>query len=162
MPCLTLTSAQTVYKSTIQPLFDYCGVVWETCSETSSLQLQRQQNRAARVILLTDNCNPSALVRATLNWSTLQQSRKYNKAILTYKCSNNQLEGLDTNYLCHSEIHSYNTRNKNKFVLPKPRTEYMKCIFKYNSITLWNTLSKNIQNSDSLSSFKRQISKILL
>ena len=28
MPCLTLPSAQTVYKTTIQPLFDYCGVVW--------------------------------------------------------------------------------------------------------------------------------------
>ena len=162
MPCLTLPSAQTMYKSTIQPLFDYCGVVWDTCSETSSLRLQRLQNRGGRVILLTDNCNSSASVRAKLNWSTLQQRRKYNKAILTYKCLNNQLEGLDTNYLRHSEIHSYNTRNKDKFVLPKPRSEYMKRTFKYTSITLWNTLSKNIQNSDSVSSFKRQISKILL
>ena len=57
MPCLTLPSAQTVYKSTIQPLFDYCGVVWDTCSDTSSLRLQRLQNRAGRVIFLTDNCN---------------------------------------------------------------------------------------------------------
>lgn len=81
MPCLTLPSAQTVYKSTIQPLFDYCGVVWDTCSDTSSLRLQRLQNRAGRVILLTDNCNPSASVRVKLNWSTLQQRRKYNKAI---------------------------------------------------------------------------------
>ena len=115
MPWLALPSAQTVYKSTIQPLFDYCGVVWDTCSETSSLRLQRLQNRAGRVILLTDNCNPSASVRAKLNWSTLQQRRKYNKAILTYKFLNNQLEGLDTNYVRHSEVHSYNTRNKDKF-----------------------------------------------
>ena len=163
MPCLTLPSAQTVYKSTIQPLFDYCRVVWDTCSETSSLRLQRLQKQAGRVIFLTDNCNPSASVRAKLNWSTLQQ-RKYNKAILTYKCLNNQLEGLDTKYLRHSKIHtvSYNARNKDKFVLPKPRTDYMKCTFKYSSITLWNTLSTNIQNSDSVPSFKTQISKILL
>ena len=66
------------------------------------------------------------------------------------------------NYLHRSEIQSFNTRNKDKFVLPKPRTEYMKRTFKYTSITLWNTSSKNIQNSDSVSSFKRQISEILL
>ena len=41
MPCLTLPSAQTVYKSTIQPLVHYCGVVWDAESETSSLRLQR-------------------------------------------------------------------------------------------------------------------------
>jgi len=87
---------------------------------------------------LTDNCNPSASVRAKLNWSTLQQRRKYNKAILTHKCLNNQLEGLDTNYLRHSEMHSHNTRNKDKFVLPKPRTEYMEITFKY-LVSLYGT-----------------------
>ena len=44
-----------------------------------------------------------ALVCGKLNWSTLQQRRNYDKAILMYKCLNNQLEGLDTNYI-------YNTR----------------------------------------------------
>ena len=62
-----------------------------------------------------------------------------NKAILTYKCLNNQLEGLDTNYLRHSEIHSCNA----KFVLAEPGTEFMKRTFKYTSITLWNTLNTN-------------------
>jgi len=70
MHCLTLPSAQTVYKTTIQPIFDYCGVVWDSCSEASSLRLQRLQNRAGRIILSADS--PSL---------------------------NNQLEGLDTNYL---------------------------------------------------------------
>ena len=137
MPYLILQSAQIVDRSTIQPLFDYCGVVWDTCSETSSLRLQRLQNRAGRVILSADNYNPSASVRAKLNWSTLQQRRKYNKAILTYKCLNNQLEGLDTNYLRHSEINSYNDRNKDKFTLPRPRIEYMKRTCKYTSITFY-------------------------
>ena len=131
MPFLTLPSAQSVYKTTIQPLFDYCGVVWGTGSESSLLRLQRLQNRAGRVILSVDNYTPSALVRGKLNWSTLQQRRNYDKAILTYKCLNNQLERLDTNYLRHSEIHNYNTRQKDNFILPKPRTEYLKRTFIY-------------------------------
>ena len=75
MPCLTLPSAQTVYKTIIQPLFDYCGVVWGSCTESSISRLQRLQNRAGRVILSVDNYTLSALVRGKLNWSTLQQRR---------------------------------------------------------------------------------------
>ena len=160
MPCLTLPSAQTVYKTTIQPLFDYCGAVWGTGSESSLLRLQRLQNRAGRVILSVDNYTPSALVRGKLNWSTLQQRRNYDKAILMYKCLNNQLEGQDTNYLRHSEIHNYNTRQKDNFIFLKPRTEYLKRTFKYTSIALWNSLPKTIQNSDSIASFKRRVSAI--
>ena len=63
-----------------------------------------------------------------------QQRRKYNKAILIYRCLNIQLEGLDPNYLRHSEIRYYDAKNKDKFLLPKPRPEYMKHIFKYNYI----------------------------
>ena len=161
-PGFTIPSAQIVYKTTIQPLLDYCGKVWDSCGETSISRLQRLQNRAGRIILSADSYTPSALVRTKLNWSTLQQRRKYYKVILTYKCLNNQLEGLDLNYLRHSEIHSYNTRNKNKFILPKPRTEYLKRTFKYSSITLWNTFSKTIQNSDSIGGFKGQIRDIIL
>ena len=89
-----------------------------------------------------------------------QQRRNYDKAIFTYKCLNNQLEGLDTNYLRYSEIHNYNTRQKDNFILPKPRTEYLKRTFKYTSIALWNSLPKTIQNSDSIASFKRRVSAI--
>lgn len=60
-----------------------------------------------------------------------QQRRKYNKAILIYRCLNIQLEGLDPNYLRHSETHYYDAKNKDKFLLPKPRPECMKHIFKY-------------------------------
>ena len=49
MPCLTIPSAQIVYKTTIQPLLDYCGIVWDSCGETSISRLQRLQNRASRI-----------------------------------------------------------------------------------------------------------------
>ena len=66
---LTLLSAEIVHKSSIWPLFDYCGVVWDTCSKTSSLQLQILQNRTGRVIFSANNYNLTASVRAKLNWS---------------------------------------------------------------------------------------------
>ena len=43
------------------------------------------------------------------------------------------------NYLHRSEIQSFNTRNKDKFVLPKPRTEYMKRLLSNILVLLYGT-----------------------
>ena len=37
-------------KSLIQPYFDYCAPLWDTCDKTLRDKLQILQNRAARVI----------------------------------------------------------------------------------------------------------------
>ena len=66
MPFLTMQAAQTVYKTIIEPLFDYCGVVWDTCGDMSALKLQKLQNRAGRIILSTDIHIPSVTVPTKL------------------------------------------------------------------------------------------------
>jgi hypothetical protein len=40
----------TIYNSLIQPLFDYCDVVWDSLPAAGASILQKLQNRAARVI----------------------------------------------------------------------------------------------------------------
>ena len=117
MPCLTLLTAQTVNKSIIQPLFDNCGVVLDTCHETSSLRLQRLQNRARRVILSVDDYNPLPQYELSSigGHHETTEEKKIQKRHSTYK---NQIEGLDMNCLRRSEIHRYNARNNKKFLLP--------------------------------------------
>ena len=39
-----------LYKSLIQPYFDYCSPLWDTCDKTLKDNLQTLQNRAARII----------------------------------------------------------------------------------------------------------------
>ena len=39
-----------VYNALILPHFDYCSLVWDTCSNYVIENLQKLQNRAARVI----------------------------------------------------------------------------------------------------------------
>ena len=39
-----------LYKSLIQPYFDYCFPLWDTCDKTLKDNLQTLQNRAARII----------------------------------------------------------------------------------------------------------------
>jgi len=40
----------TIYKSLIQPVFDYCGVVWDNLDQGLATKLQKLQHRAARII----------------------------------------------------------------------------------------------------------------
>ena len=46
-------SLVTLYNSLIQPYFDYCSPLWDTCDKTLRNKLQILQNRAARVIIRT-------------------------------------------------------------------------------------------------------------
>ena len=50
-----------------------------------------------------------------------------------------------------SQIHSYNTRNSNLFYIPYCRTNLRKFSFRYQGPTLFNLLSREIQNSESIS-----------
>ena len=40
----------TIYKSLIQPVFDYCDVVWDKLDQGLATRIQKLQNRAARII----------------------------------------------------------------------------------------------------------------
>jgi hypothetical protein len=45
-----LSTLLTIYNSLIQPLFDYCDVVWDSLPAAGASILQKLQNRAPRVI----------------------------------------------------------------------------------------------------------------
>ena len=49
---VTYENLVSIYKSTIEPYFDYCSTVWNSTGSELSSKLQRLQNRAARIILL--------------------------------------------------------------------------------------------------------------
>ena len=41
----------TIYKSLIQPVFDYCDVVWDNLDQGLATRIQKLQNHAARIML---------------------------------------------------------------------------------------------------------------
>jgi hypothetical protein len=57
-----------------------------------------------------------------------------------------------------NEILNRSLRNSSSTIrLPKPNTTNMKKSFMYDGASIWNSLPKNIRESNSLSSFKRNI-----
>ena len=67
---------QTFFYSLVQPYFDYCDAVWGDCSKTRADELQKLQNRAARIITRADFSNRSSDVLNSLEWSNLEERRR--------------------------------------------------------------------------------------
>ena len=71
--CVTIKVSTCVYDSIVQPLFDYADIVWDELSVGCSQELQRLQNRAARIIL-TRYTSKDAF--GLLNWVNFNLRRK--------------------------------------------------------------------------------------
>ena len=55
-----------IYNALIQPLFDYCSLVWSNCSETLKLSLQKLQHRDNYDVRLKE-------ILLKLGWKTLER-----------------------------------------------------------------------------------------
>ena len=113
--------AAGIYRGIVQSHFDYCNVVWDSCSKTLSDKLQRLQNRAARVLTYSNYDADANELMKILGWKNLETQRQIHKAQMAKK----SLNGLVPNYLSSKFIQrsdiitSYNLRDsKNKLAIP--------------------------------------------
>ena len=117
------------------PHLDYCCEVWDTINLTLCNRLQKLQNRAARIIAGRINEHgQSELALAELNWKTLSERRAQFVASQMYKITHD--------------------------LAPKrssTQTDYLKKSLSYSGAKLWNSLSDDIRNKESLPVFKTSI-----
>ena len=127
-----------------------------------SNKLQRQQNRAARVITGLPYTIRSKEIRKQLGWSSLLEMRKQQKAIMVYKIVN----GLAPSYMADmfsSQYGSqvYNLRNSTlNFEIPNARTELYRNSSAYTGVKIWNELPEDLKTEPSLNAFKNKIKTI--
>ena len=79
-----------IYKSVIEPYFDYCSIVWYDLSSELTNKLLRLQKRAARIIYGAPYTKRSKQILEKLQWHTLKQRRAKQKAIMMYKNNSKQ------------------------------------------------------------------------
>ena len=80
-----------VYNALIMPYFDYCSLVWDTCSNYLIENLQKLQNRAARVISGKTYEIRSREILSDLGWQPLEKRMKFKKATFMYNIKHNNL-----------------------------------------------------------------------
>ena len=57
------------------PYFDYCSLVWDSCSNNLKDRIQKLQNRANRVIIGDSYYMSATNTRTKLSWKDLQTRR---------------------------------------------------------------------------------------
>ena len=77
-----------IFNSLVQPYFNYCCTVWDSCNKTLADKLQKLQNRAARVLTFSGyDINADVLIDR-LGWRKLSSQRQFQKAVMVYKSLN--------------------------------------------------------------------------
>ena len=98
------------------------------------------------------NYSSASSVLDILKWDPLSSGRKFNCALLTYRCING-LTMVDLNLGSNQTVDSYNLWRRNDVRLPTAKTKWWKQRFSCQAIKELNGLDLNVRISVTLSNF---------
>ena len=152
---ISADTCKQLHCSLIQPLYEYCDVVWSNADKTHLQCLLRLQKRGAGLILKrkTNDCKLSALFKE-LGWVNLTDRWSFNKCETVYRCLNHFCPSYLSNLSClNSDVHNYNTRRKNDFHLAKIGSKSGERSFTFKAAKLFNSLISTTKSAKSVTSF---------
>ena len=146
-----------VYKTLIQPHFDYCSQIWDCLGVTWQNELQRLKNRAGRIITKRGYDYRSADIHDDLELANLSTKRNNQLCATMYQINNRMVPDYLIDLFTKTNIvHGHETRQaKFNFVPPKPNTNFRKKSFSYRGAVAWN--NRNRKSSTNLKSFKNYL-----
>ena len=156
-PFLPFIARLLFYNSLVLPVFDYGDLLWGDKSNVTLMKdLQVLQNRAAKIILDRPLYSSATNDLVTLKWLNLKQRRFHHRCIYIYKCINGLMDH-SMNLLTNSDIHNYNTRNKDMLRLPRVTRNWGKQRVCHHSLKDWNKLERATRNAPNIATFKRNV-----
>ena len=86
---LARKSLKTLYCSFILPIFDYCDQIWNNCTKTQELMLEKLHLDALRTICGAVKGTNHEKIYMETGFTPLSTRRYYHKLYLFYKMNNN-------------------------------------------------------------------------
>ena len=152
--------ALQLYKSLIQPIFDYCCTIWRNGYKGQLDRLQFLQNRCLRSVLNVNSTFNRATLYNILKVDQLNQRWDKLSKIIVHKLVNN----LAPSVLCSRiqfKSRKYSLRNTtHQIQLPKPHTNYLRNSPLYSASKLFNNLPVSTRLVKNPASFARLISLV--
>ena len=158
-PFVPVDTLEKTYKSLVQPYFEYCSPLWDSCGKLLKDKLQRFQSCAARVLTGASYDIRSTDIIQTLSWDT-HARRLRAKSTLMYKILNDDTAPNLRNSFFRRNFDQtfYHLRNSaTDLTLPKPKREFLKKSFKYSGAMLWNQLPNEAKLAESIYLFNKCI-----
>ena len=74
-----------MYNALVVPYFNYCSTVWGNIGKGLSDKIQKLQNRAARILTISNYATRSTNLLDELGWESLENKRLKQLATIMYK-----------------------------------------------------------------------------
>ena len=150
---------KTLYTGIVEPHFRYCCSVWGCCGSMELDQLQKLQNRAARVITNSSFDAPSRPLIQELGWKTIEELINGETKTMVFKSLHDLApEYLRSLFTRNSQCSVHALRNTvTDLKLPRKNSANGQKCFSYRGAKLWNSLSAESKQASSLNSFKLSI-----
>ena len=157
-PFINQRDTEKLIHAFISSRLDYCNALLTGLPKKTTNRLQLIQNSAARLLTRTKRREHITPVLATLHWLPVTFRIDFNVLLLVYKALNGMGPGYITNSLTNytptrtlrsSDTGLLVTRNSHKKIGAAAFVNY--------APKLWNTLPKNIRESNTLDIFKRHL-----
>ena len=147
------TTAETIYKVTILPIFLYCSNISIGISDSYKSKLEKLQNRAPRIIK-GHNGEISLL--------SINHVRNKRCAIEFFKCLNGLAPRMLEKHFKRLD-HRKDTRgNKSNLVVPRIRTETARKAFSYQGVKIYNRLPPGLKMRTQLLDSRTDVMTLIL
>lgn len=152
---LSMYTKVILYKAIIAPHLEFCSSVLFLLNKNQIEQLQKIQNRAMRIILKCNRYTPIKMMLNVLNFMNVYQRIVYKTLIFIFKMKNRLLPTyLYDNLKTISEVHNYQTRNRNDFFIDTVnKTSTERSVF-LKGLKMYNNLPDSLKNCNKLITFQ--------
>ena len=156
---LPMASLKTLYTGIVEPHFRYCCFVWGCAGSTVINQLQKLQNRAARIIKNSSFDTPSRPLITEVDWKTVEELIGNESKTMVFKSLNDSVPQCLCNlFTKNSACFSRSLRNtETDLRLPKKISANGQKCFSFREAKLWNSLHAQSKTASSLGGFKESI-----
>ena len=154
----TTRTVLTLYRALVRPLLEYAVQFWSPCLRQDIARLERVQARATKLIPSIRHLGYDRRLER-LGLFSLEKRRLRGQLIETFKI----LKGINDVDPSNYFVLSANPTRSHGFKVVPPRynTEQFKHLMTVQICNVWNNLPEDIVNSDTVSSFKTNLDKVL-
>ena len=121
-------------------------------------RLQKIQNRAARLIVLSKQREHITPILASLHWLPVKERIRFKVSCMVFKCCNNLAPSYLSSLLqVYSPTRTLRSMNDNLLVIPSCRLALGERSFSVGAPKLWNSLNPSVRHAENFTSFKRKL-----
>jgi len=156
MQAMSPETLKSIYLRGILPSATYALSIWGNCSDAQLSRLNEYHCKVARMILRakTDAFDYEILER--IGWDSFETMYKKQLACLTFKLFKNQLPNCLHKWKAEMK-NGRVLRNHHRVKMPSFKKLSYKKSFAYRSAIIWNQLSNESVDQNSIHSFKRKL-----